>query len=160
MIENAKVIHAKDICEIYNYYIENTIITFEEELLEPEDIQQRIVNISEKYPWLVYVENDHVIGYAYATAWKLRNSYRFAVETTVYLNPNYSGKGIGSLLYKDLIVRLQKLNMHTVIAGISLPNDNSIAFHEKFGFHKIGQFKSVGYKFNKWIDVGYWELIL
>jgi phosphinothricin acetyltransferase len=81
------------------------------------------------------------------------------VETTVYLHENAKGKGIGTILYKELISLLKNKNVHAVIGGIALPNEASVALHEKMSFEKIGQFREVGYKFDKWIDVGYWELI-
>ncbi len=99
-------------------------------------------------------------GYAYASEWKSRCAYRYSVETTVYLHPDARGKGIGTLLYQELIRKLSKLELHAAIGGIALPNDASVALHEKIGFKKAAHFKQVGYKFNKWVDVGYWELIL
>ncbi|BAX79424.1 phosphinothricin acetyltransferase [Labilibaculum antarcticum] len=77
-----------------------------------------------------------------------------------FIHLDATGKGIGTKLYQELIERLTKLDLHVAIGGISLPNDESIALHEKFGFEKVAHFKEVGYKFNKWVDVGYWELIL
>lgn len=159
MIRLATLEDAKSICNIYNHYIKNTVVTFEEDEISVKDIEDRISEVISKYPWFVYIVNDTVVGYAYASDWKSRCSYRFSVETTVYLHPEYSGKGIGSELYKKLISELRKTNIHVAIGGITLPNDSSVALHEKFGFEKIGHFKEVGYKFNKWLDVGYWELI-
>jgi len=107
----------------------------------------------------VYSEGNKTLGYAYASKWKSRCAYKYSVETTVYLRPEVKGQGIGSKLYKELLTQLKEKNIHAAIGGIALPNDASIALHEKLGFKKIGQFKEVGYKFDKWIDVGYWELI-
>jgi len=159
MIRNIVPSDATQVCEIYNYYIENTIVTFEETSLEVKEMMDRIMKITEKYPWIVYEENDEIIGYAYASEWKPRSAYRHSVETTVYLKPEMQGNGIGTLLYAHLI-RLLKDHVHAAIGGIALPNGASIALHEKMGFQKIGQFKEVGNKFDQWIDVGYWELIL
>lgn len=160
MIRNAKPEDAQDICDIYNYYVLNTIVTFEEDIVLADDMADRITKVSEKYVWLVYEQEGEIIGYAYAGEWKSRCSYRFSAESSVYLKNGFSGKGIGAKLYDALLKELNKTNIHAVIGGISLPNEGSIALHEKFGFEKIAQFKEVGYKFNKWIDVGYWEKII
>lgn len=157
MIRNVNLDDAGQICEIYNYYVLNTIVTFEESPVAEEEMKDRIRQI--KLPWIVYVENSQVTGYAYASEWKSRCAYKNSLETTVYLKNGESGKGIGSLLYTELINRLKAMNYHALIGGISLPNEASIALHEKFGFDKIGQFREVGNKFDRWIDVGYWELI-
>lgn len=151
---------ARQICEIYNYYVLNTIVTFEETPVSEEEMKARIGQTSAKLPWIVFEKEDDIIGYAYASEWKSRCAYKHSLETTVYLKYGKEGHGIGSLLYKELIDRLKALDFHAAIGGISLPNDASVSLHEKFGFEKIGQFKEVGFKFEKWIDVGYWELIL
>lgn len=160
MIRNAKPEDAQAICAIYNYYVLNTIVTFEEDTVFADDMADRINKVLEKYVWLVYEQEGEIVGYAYAGEWKSRCSYRFSVESSVYLKNGFSGNGIGSKLYDALLRELNKTNIHAVIGGISLPNKGSIALHEKFGFEKIAQFKEVGYKFEKWIDVGYWEKIL
>jgi phosphinothricin acetyltransferase len=82
------------------------------------------------------------------------------VESTVYVAPNHSRKGVGSLLYRRLISELRSLGLHCAIGGIALPNDASIALHEILGFQKVAEFKEVGKKFNEWVSVGYWELVL
>jgi phosphinothricin acetyltransferase len=117
---------------------------------------------SASLPWLVAEENGRVVGYAYAAPWKarVRAAYRFSVEITVYLAPGNVRRGIGSLLYSRLISSLQTLGVHTVIGGVALPNKASVALHEKFGFEKVAHFQQVGFKFNRWIDVAYWERIL
>jgi L-amino acid N-acyltransferase YncA len=160
MIRNVSSSDAEGICEIYNHYVKNSVITFEENEVSPEDMILRIVGVTAKLPWIVFCENEKILGYAYAGEWKLRCAYKFSVETTVYLHSDATGKGIGTKLYQELIERLTKLDLHVAIGGISLPNDESIGLHEKFGFEKVAHFKELGYKFNKWVDVGYWELIL
>ncbi len=159
MIRNVVSDDASQICEIYNYYVINTIITFEETSVSEDEMRSRIEYTIRKYPWIVYEKDEKIIGYAYASEWKSRCAYKHSAESTVYLRQGENRNGIGSLLYGELIDRLRKINLHAAIGGIALPNDASIALHEKFGFEKIGQFREVGYKFDKWIDVGYWELI-
>ena len=146
---------ATQIAEIYN-----TVVTFEEEPVVAEVMLGRITEVTEKFPWLVYELDGNVIGYAYASSWKSRCAYKYSVETTVYLKKGMSGKGYGAALYAELLERLNKLNLHGIIGGIALPNEGSIALHKKFGFEQVAHFKEVGNKFNKWIDVTYWEKIL
>jgi phosphinothricin acetyltransferase len=150
----------QEILNIYNYYIKNTIITFEEIEISLEVMKSRVNQIAEKFPYLVYKENNVVLGFAYISPWKERSAYRYSVESTIYLNNNCVGKGIGTKLYSELINQVKKSELHSVIGGISLPNDASIKLHEKLGFNYLGKFSEVGYKFNNWIDVGYWKLIL
>lgn len=160
MIRNVSLDDARSICSIYNYYILNSISTFELEPISVDETAKRIKLVKDKYPWIVYEQDGEILGYAYADEWKTRKAYKYSVESTVYLKDGESGKGTGSKLYKFLLDELKKMNIHAVIGGISLPNDVSVALHEKLGFKKIAQFKEVGKKFNKWIDVGYWELVI
>ena len=160
MIRAIKQNDAGEVAAIYNYYIENTTVTFEESPVSAEVMAQRIESHNPELPWIVYEEDNEIIGYAYVSEWKSRCAYRFSVEGTVYLKHGKTGKGIGTRLYKELIRRLDKDKIHVVIGGIALPNEASIALHTKLGFEKVAQFKEVGFKFNKWVDVGYWELII
>lgn len=159
MIRFVTVDDAESICAIYNHHIENSIATFEEDAVAVSDMQDRIRNASEAKPWFVYESDDGLAGYAYASAWQSRCAYRFSLETTVYLSRDHMGRGVGTELYGHLIADIRARNMHSLIAAIALPNEASVALHEKFGFEKVGQFKEVGWKFDQWIDVGYWELI-
>lgn len=160
MIRPVNIEDAQEIAEIYNDYVLNSCVTFEELKVSAVEMRGRIQATNSKFPWLVFEKDNEILGYAYASAWKPRSAYKHTVESTVYLKKEATKNGIGSLLYKELIGQLTDLGFHAVIGGISLPNDASIALHEKFGFEKIAQFKEVGFKFKKWIDVGYWELII
>ena len=161
MIRDATIDDAAGICTIYNYYIENTFVSFEEQPLAVAEMQDRIETVlSGRLPWLVYIDNNIIVGYAYAARWHIRAAYRHSVESTVYLQHGYTGNGVGSSLYAELIARLQALKYHAVIGGIALPNAASVALHEKFGFQKVAHYRETGCKYGKWIDVGYWELIL
>ena len=159
MIRDADATDAEAICAIYNPYILNTTISFEKEAVTKKAMINRIQN-NGNLPWIVYEEDELVLGYAYACKWRTRQAYRNSVESGVYLDFKTTGRGLGTLLYKDLLDRLKAMNIHVAIGGIALPNPASIALHEKFGYKKVAHFKEVGYKFNNWIDVGYWELIL
>tara|TARA_B100000029_G_C17358437_1_gene881625 strand:- start:198 stop:692 length:495 start_codon:yes stop_codon:yes gene_type:complete len=161
VIRTAKTSDAGLITEIYNHFVENSIFTFDESPTSTKEMSTKILELtSNSYPFIVYEASDSILGFAYACPWKLRSAYKHTAESTIYITPNSLQKGIGSQLYKELIHQLQKINTHSILAGISLPNDISVAFHEKFGFEKVAQLKEVGFKFNRWIDVGYWELIL
>ena len=148
------------ICDIYNHYIENTAITFEEVPLQTAEMEERIRTISAKYPYLVWEEEGEINGYAYASAWRVRSAYRYAAEVSIYLKNGFQGRGMGRELMEKLLEEVRRTDIHSLVAGIALPNENSIALHEKFGFKKIARFKEIGFKQNKWLDVGYWELIL
>ena len=160
MIRSATPDDANAICHIYNHYVQNTITTFEEQPVLVKEMQRRILDVTNSLPWLVSEDNGKVIGYAYASKWKSRCAYRFSAESTVYLAPDATGRGTGSRLYEELIAELNLSSLHSIIGGIALPNPASIALHEKCGFRKVAHFKEVGWKFNQWVDVGYWELIL
>ena len=160
MIRPALPDDAPQICDIYNRYVGQTIITFEEETVSNAEMSRRIADTTVTFPWLVAECNGSIAGYAYATTWKSRSAYRFAVESAIYLKPDLTGQGIGHELYETLIGELRKRRVHSVIGGIALPNPASVALHEKLGFSKIGQFREVGWKLDTWVDVGYWELVL
>jgi len=146
------------IVRIYNYYITDTIVTFEEEELDAGEIARRIAGVrSAGLPWIVAEEDGEILGYAYATPWKDRIGYRFSVETTVYLNKDCTGRGIGSELYAELFNLLESAGVRSAIGGVALPNDASVALHEKFGMRKVAEFERIGVKFDRWINVGYWQ---
>ena len=160
MVRTVKPEDATEISEIYNYYILNSVVTFEETPVTIGEMRERMQSINSKLPWIVYEKDQQVLGYAYASEWKSRGAYKHSVESTVYLRHEEAKKGIGTSLYTELIQRLINMDFHAVIGGIAFPNDASIALHEKFGFEKVAHFKEVGYKFEKWVDVGYWELMI
>lgn len=155
-----------EIAEIYNWYIKNTTITFEESTVSAGDMAQRIAVSDATRPWLVLEHSGQdkpgtqLVGYAYAARWKERSAYRFAREVSIYLVPEAQGEGLGLQLYQALIESLRTTEIHSLIAGITLPNDASIALHEKLGFHKVGEFEEVGKKFDNYLNVGYWQLSL
>lgn len=152
---------AAAIATIYNHYVATTCITFETDPVSDKEMGERIDEThASKLPWLIAEENGAVLGYAYASKWKGRCAYRFSAESTVYLDSASKGKGFGKALYAALIDALRGRGLHAVIGGIALPNDASIALHERLGFEKVAQFKQVGFKQDRWIDVGYWQLLL
>ena len=158
MIRTVNSDDAEALCNIYNYYVENTAVSFEEQSVSVAEMQSRIEKAA--LPWLVYEMDKTAVGYAYASQWKTRSAYRFTAETTVYLVKTAVNQQLGTQLYKALLLALRDFPIHAVIGVIALPNPASIALHEKLGFEKVAHFKEVGWKFNRRIDVGYWELII
>lgn len=160
-IRTAEENDAAHIAPIYNHYIKTTCITFETEPVTAEEMARRInATRDNALPWLVAEEDGRLCGYAYASRWKGRCAYRFAVETTIYLDPGCTGRGLGFELYRALIDAIKKASMRSAIGGIALPNDASIRLHDRLGFKKVGHFEKVGFKHDRWIDVGYWQLQL
>jgi L-amino acid N-acyltransferase YncA len=160
MIRTVEIKDIQEVCSIYNYYIVNSTITFEEEPISVDEMKKRIFDVTPSYPWLIYEDQGIVLGYAYASRWKARAAYKHSVELSIYMSKDNVGKGFGKKLYEALLAELGKIDVHAVIGGMSLPNEQSKKLHESLGFKKIAEFKEIGYKFNKWIDVGYWELII
>ena len=160
MIRPVFLADARSICDIYNEYVRNSTITFEEIPVSLDEMKGRIEDVTQNFPWLVYEVEGKVIGYTYGRKWRDRAAYRNSVETGTYLDSKFVGKGIGAELKKELLRILKERSFHAIISGIALPNTASVALNEKFGFKKVAHFKEVGFKFNRWIDVGYWELIL
>jgi phosphinothricin acetyltransferase len=160
MIRPVKSNDALAICGIYNYYIKETVITFEETPVSIKEMEHRIRDVRAVYPWLVWEEEGALIGYAYVNKWKDRSAYGFSVEDSIYLKQGYEHKGLGRKLLTGLLDEVKKTNIHAVVAGITLPNEQSVGLHETLGFKKIAQFNEIGFKGNRWLDVGYWELLL
>ena len=159
---NIRKVELKDsaqIADIYNYYILNTHHTFETEALSAAEMEERIAEIHKHYPYLVAEVDGEIQGYVYAAQFKLRQAYKYAIEASIYVKNQSKQKGIGSQLYNKFLDELQGTSVHTIIAGISLPNDASIRFHEKLGYEKVAHFKEVGYKLGRWVDVGFWEML-
>ncbi len=160
MIRPAAASDAPHIAGIYNHHVRETVVTFEERPVPDEEMARRIEETTLSYPWLVLEVDGSVAGFANASSWKRRSAYRFAAESTIYMDRQFAGRGLGSGLYRALIEEMRSRGLHCAIGGIALPNPASIALHEKLGFRHLGRFSQVGYKFGNWVDVGYWELLL
>ncbi|HET9819081.1 MAG TPA: arsinothricin resistance N-acetyltransferase ArsN1 family B [Rhodanobacteraceae bacterium] len=149
------------ICAIYNHYVAKTCTTFETEPVSTDDMAARIERaVHASLPWLIAVEQGRIAGYAYAVPWRARSAYRRSVELSVYLDRRDVGRGIGTRLYGTLLDSVREQGMHAVIGGVALPNRASVALHERFGFRKVAHFEQVGHKLGRWVDVGYWQLLL
>ena len=168
---------AAAIAAMYNYYVTNTVVTFEQEAVSAAEVANRISGVNQAgLPWLVAElsaessgrsettgrsgQAPELVGYAYATGWKSRPAYRYTTEVSVYVAPGREGLGVGSALYGHLLPEIASLGVHVALGGITLPNAGSVALHEKFGFHKVAHLEEVGFKFGRWIDVGYWQRTL
>jgi L-amino acid N-acyltransferase YncA len=159
LIRQAVDSDAPGIASIYNHYVLNSVATFEEVAVSVTAMAARVDKAKQNsLPWLVAQEGNHIVGYAYASPWHARSAYRHTVEVTVYLSPTHIAKGLGAALYVELFSVLAQKPVHSVIAGIALPNPASVALHEKMGMQKVGHFVKVGYKFERWLDVAYWQL--
>jgi len=159
MIREVRLEDAEAITEIYNYYILETVITFEIEALAPETMRERIREYTKDFPWFVYEEDGRILGYCYAAKWRTRAAYKHSVETTVYLDKNHLGRGLGKALYTVLLEAVKKRGVHAFFAGITLPNEKSQKLHESLGFRKVAHLEEVGRKDERWLDVGYWEYL-
>lgn len=159
-IRKVKIEDASAIKEIYNFFIENSIVTFDESKKDLAEIETKIVITTEDYPWFILEENDELIAFAYCNQWKDKSAYDQSVEGTIYIKQGSEGKGIGTKLYSFLIDDLRSKGFHSILGVISLPNDASVALHEKLNFEKVAHFKEIGKKFGNQIDVGCWQLIL
>lgn len=159
-IRKASLEDAAQIAEIYNYYIKTSHATFELDTIDSAEMGNRVRETFQKdYPFFVCEKNGEIVGYAYGRQFRPRRAYARSIEVSVYIKNGAEGKGIGTLLYQKLFPEILQKDFHAIIAGISLPNDASIRLHEKFGFEKVAHFREVGFKFGRWIDVGYWELL-
>ena len=144
---------AATLLAIYAPYVENTAITFEYEVPTIEDFANRIEKTLEKYPYLVAEEDGLILGYAYASTYYARAAYDWAVELSVYVSQDARGKGVGSKLYDELEDLLDQMGYMHFLACISLPNEDSIAFHTKRGYKQVAHFPKIGYKFERWHDI-------
>lgn len=148
------------IAAIYNHYIANTTITFETKAVDGAEMARRIDDISSTYPYLVCEDGGRLAGYCYVHQWKGKAAYDATAEVTIYLDPECRGRRIGSALMDSLIGECRKRGFHALIACITVPNDPSVKFHERYGFKRVSYFPEVGRKFGKWLDIHDFQLIL
>lgn len=161
MIRPVRTGDAAALCRIYNHYVLHTTATFEERIVTADEMARRIeVVTASQLSWFVAELETEIAGYAYASPWKGRSAYRYSVESTVYLDRASMRRGLGTALYERLVEALRTRGMHAALGGIALPNEASVALHEKMGFRKVAHLEQVGRKFDRWIDVGYWQLLL
>lgn len=139
--------------EIYNYYITDTTVTFEEEPLSLNDFLSRVERIKKTYPYLVAESDGAVLGYAYLDMYNERSAYRHTADLSIYLDVKFQKHGIGSMLLKSVENAGRKIGINNIVSLITGENCKSVAFHEKHGYKPVGTLKKVGLKFNKRLDV-------
>jgi L-amino acid N-acyltransferase YncA len=159
MIRPATIDDASQVAAIYNYFIANTVVTFEEVTVSDDVMSERISHGQSVGRWIVAESGGEVHGFSYAMPFAARSAYRRSVETTVYVAHDHLRRGYGIKLYNSLFEHLRSDNLHCTIAIIALPNQESVALHEKLGFIKVGELSEVGWKFGRWVNVGYWQLL-
>lgn len=156
-VRAATTVDAAAIADIYRPYVLETAISFEETPPMPAEFEARML-ATPRMPWLVAVRDGAVVGYCYASRHHARASYRWSADVSVYVAPSERGQGVGRLLYGELLPLVRDLGYVSVFAGITLPNDASVGFHQAFGLTPVGVYRNVGFKHNKWRDVGWWQL--
>lgn len=160
MIRPFKVSDIPELLEMYNHFVLHSTATFDIEPLTLEAFTEKVMRINQDFPFLVFEENNEILGYSYGSKFRPKPAYNTTVESTVYVKHNTQRKKIGSLLYEELLKQLKAANFHIVLGVLTLPNDASVRLHEKFGFKQVAFLKEVGYKFDTWLDVGFWQLDL
>lgn len=167
IIRDAVPEDAKALLDIYAYYVEKTAITFEYDVPSLDEFADRIRKISSKYPYIVIISDNRIIGYAYAGVFKDRAAYDRSVEMTIYLDRNESKKGVGRTLYEALESRLKDMGILNLYACIGYPIEedeyltkNSAQFHEHLGYSLCGTFHKCGYKFGRWYDMVWMEKMI
>lgn len=145
------------IARIYAHYVRETPITFD---LEPPTEGVWRERIASGYPWFVTEEDGQIAGWASGGPFRPKAAYEHTLETTIYLDPTCEGRGLGRPLYDALLAEATERRYHVAIAGVTLPNDRSVALHEHLGFTRVGTFPEVGRKFDAWHDVAFFRRAL
>jgi phosphinothricin acetyltransferase len=145
---------------VYAPYVRDTVISLEETPPDAAEMTARIERIERTHPYLVAEEAGRVVGFAYGSIHRERAAYRWAADVSVYIDRECHRRGIGRALYEALFALLRAQNLLIACAGITLPNDASVAIHEAFGFVPVGVYRNIGFKFGAWRDVGWWQLEL
>lgn len=146
--------------EIYAPFVRDTAVSFETDVPDAVEMAARIEAVSARHPWLVAEHDGLVVGLAYATGHRTRAAYRWTADVTVYVDAAHRRVGIGRELYTALLELLRRQRLRAVCAGITLPNDASVALHESLGFELVGVYRRIGWKAGAWRSVGWWELEL
>ena len=158
LIRLADVADAETIAAIYRPYVEESRISFEEKAPDAAEMARRMTgDMPGFHPWFVAEEEGTVLGYAASSPFRTRPAYRWTVEIGVYLAPEAYGRGVGRALLSALLGLLERQGYVAAIGAIALPNEPSVALHEKLGFTYAGAYRQVGFKMGEWLDVGLWQ---
>jgi L-amino acid N-acyltransferase YncA len=145
---------------VYAPHVEMSATSFEERPPSAEEVAERIARLTATHPWLVAESGGEVVGFAYACRHRERPAYRWSVDVSVYVADAWARHGVGRGLYEELFERLRRQGFRTACAGITLPNEASVALHEQLGFVPVGVYRGIGWKVGAWRDVGWWQLEL
>jgi len=146
--------------EIYAPYVRDSAISFEETPPPVAEIERRITETIEQYPWLVCEHDERVVGYAYTSQHRSRHAYQWSVDCSVYVDAEYHRRGIARGLYESLFAICRLQGFYNAYAGTTIPNPQSVGFHESMGFESVGTYENVGYSNGGWYDVGWFALSL
>jgi L-amino acid N-acyltransferase YncA len=155
LIRDATERDAEACAAIYAPYVTDTAISFETEPPSPADMAERIAAASRTHAWLVLEDEGRVVGYAYGGPFHRRAAYRWACEVSAYLELGRRRTGGGRALYEALLTRLTERGFRMAVAGMTLPNEASVAFHRAMGFEPVGTYRRIGFKHGTWHDVAW-----
>ncbi len=157
MIRDAELQDASEILAIYEPYVASTTVSFETVVPSLAEIERRIEQARSRFAWVVAEEGGRIAGYAYGSHHRDRQAYQWCVEVSAYVDRGLMRRGVGSALYRALFERLAARGFCTALAGIVLPNEVSVRFHERLGFEPVGVYRRAGWKLGAWHDVGWWQ---
>jgi len=156
-IRNATDSDAAACVAIYRPHVEESTTSFELEVPSTDEMARRIAAAQRRHAWLIAESDQGVLGYGYAGAHRAREAYRYTAEVSAYVASTAHGRGVGRRLYERLFEALVARGYCNAVAGITLPNDASVGFHERLGFRKLGVFHAIGHKFGAWRDTAWYE---
>lgn len=156
-LRDATAADASACAEIYRPHVEGTTTSFETAAPDADEMRSRISRAQARHAWLVAASEEGILGYAYAGVHRERHAYRYTAEVSAYVASRATGQGVGRALYEQLFEVLIEKGYCNVLAGITLPNDASVAFHERLGFRRLGVFHGIGHKFGEWRDTAWYE---
>lgn len=142
---------------IYAYYVDNSAATFETEAPDVAEMRTRMEKILATHDWLVAEVGGDIVGFAYAGPFHQRSAYQWSVETTIYLAHDVPGRGIGRLLYTEILQRMTDRGFTSAVALVAKPNEASEGLHRAFGFEPVGTLQRIGFKHGQWRDVCWWQ---
>ena len=159
-IREVHIEDAERLVEIYSYYVLNTAVSFEYDVPSVDEFKERIRHTKEKYPYLVCLKGNRIIGYVYAGPYSAREAYSWTVSTSIYVDSDYRRCGAGAMLYRVLEEELRKQGIINLLAGVAYNDEedeylshDSYQFHIKEGYTEVAHIKSVGKKFDRWYDL-------
>ena len=158
-IRRALISDAEACLTLYRPSVDQSAISFEDAAPTLDEMAARIAKTSAQFPWLIAEDAcGAVAGYAYASPHRDRAAYRWTCEVSIYVAKSHHRRGVANALYSALLEFLGRQGYQSALAGITLPNPESVALHEKFGFKKIAVYQNIGFKNGEWRDVGWWQL--